>query len=189
MGLNLPRVASRVRWARLRTSRSLRSRATSCSTVWIGESRLLVAWAKKAASASGAARRPKLLSASGTLPLGWVIVVLEVVGDDVAIEDVARQRDLDRNGTGAGAALLLAELGQGTGIVETAREDLGDGVDEDRLAIQIEQAVGEGGGVAQAAAGVDPARVERVDAGDQGAQAVAALELPGGALEAQDLGA
>src|SRR5438552_1317702 len=141
MGLSLPRVASRVRWARFLISRSLRSSATSCSTVWIGEKRLLVAWAKKAASASGGARRPRLLSASGTSALRWVIVVVEVVGDDVAIEDVARQRDLDRNGTGAGAALLLAELRQGTGIVEIAREDLGDGVDEDRLAIEIEQAV------------------------------------------------
>src|SRR6266545_1701231 len=137
MGLNLPRVASRVRWARFLTSRSLRSRATSCSTVWIGEKRLLVAWAKKAASASGAARRPRLLSASGTLSLGWVIVVLEVVRDDVEIENV----------------------------------------------------VGEGGGVAQTAAGFDPASIEGIDTGDQGAQPVATLELPGGALEAQDLGA
>src|SRR2546428_5867869 len=99
MGLNFPRVARRVRWARLRTSRSLRSRAINCSTVWTGESRLLVAWVKKAARASGEARRPKLLSASGTLPLGWVIIVLEVVRDDVAIGNVAGHGDLDGNRT------------------------------------------------------------------------------------------
>src|SRR5439155_778022 len=116
MGLNLPRVARRVRWARFRTSRSLRSRAINCSTVCIGESRLLVAWVKKAASASGVARRPKLRSASGTLPLGWVIVVLEVVGDDVAVGDVAGNGDLDRDGSRVGTTLLLAELGEGAGI-------------------------------------------------------------------------
>src|SRR6059036_1704446 len=177
MGLNLPRVASRVRWARLRTSRSLRSRAINCSTVWTGENRLLVAWAKNAARASGAARRPRLRSASGTSALGWIIVVLEVMGDDVAVGDVAGNGDLDRDWSGTGSALLLAELGQRAGIAETALEDVGDGMDEDRLAVEIEQAVGEGGGVAQAASGFDPACVEGVDSRDQGAQAVAALEL------------
>src|SRR2546422_4006043 len=156
MGLNFPRVARRVRWARLRTSRSLRSRAINCSTVWIGESRLLVAWVKKAARASGAARRPRLRSASGTLPLGWIIVVLEVMGDDVAVGDVARQGDLDRDRPWGGAALLLAELGQRAGIVGTALGDVGDGVGEDRLTVEIEQAGGEGGGVAEAASGFHP---------------------------------
>src|SRR2546426_12203398 len=106
MGLNFPRVARRVRWARLRTSRSLRSRAINCSTVWIGESRLLVAWGKKAARASGAARRPRLRSASGTLPLGWIIVVLEVMGDDVAVGDVARRGGFSRGRAGVGGAVL-----------------------------------------------------------------------------------
>src|SRR5688572_10855170 len=141
MGLNLPRVARRVRWARLRTSRSLRSRAINCSTVWIGESRLLVAWVKKAARASGDARRPRARSAAGTSPLGWVIVVLEVVGDDVAVGNVARHGDLDRDRSRAGTTLLLAELGQRPGIVEAALEDVGDRVGEDRLAVEIEQAV------------------------------------------------
>src|SRR2546426_9818392 len=110
MGLNFPRVARRVRWARLRTSRSLRSRAINCSTVWIGESRLLVAWVKKAARASGAARRPRLRSASGTLPLGWVIVVLGVMGDDVAAGDVARPGRLRRGRWRVGVAWLAGGL-------------------------------------------------------------------------------
>jgi len=96
------------------------------------------------------------------------------VGDDVAIGDVARDGDLERDGARVGTTLLLAELGQRPGIVEAALEDLGDGVEEDRLAVEIEQAVGEGGGVAQAAPGFDPAAVESVDGRDQGAQAVAA---------------
>ena len=64
---------------------------------------------------------------------------------------------------------------------EAAGDDFGDGGGEDLVAVEVEELDGAGDVEAEARAGERPALEERVERGRDGAEAVAALELAGGA--------
>src|SRR5919197_2281915 len=186
-GLKAPRVAALVRLSRLRASRSRRSRATRSSKHWTEEARDLVRCLIMACKASAEARIPSARRALTTS--SWLgIIGLEVVRDDVAVTDVRGQRDVEGDGRGAGAAALLAERGEGAGVVQTAGDHLLDGAGEQLGAVEVEESQRPRSHGAEVAARIHPALVQSVDGRDGGLEAIAALGLPrAGALSEERL--
>ena len=74
------------------------------------------------ARASREARRPRARSISAMSSVG--IVGLQVVGDDVAVGDMGAEVEVDGDGAVGGAAALLAEHGEGAGVVGAAGDGL-----------------------------------------------------------------
>ena len=61
------------------------------------------------------------------------------MGNHVAVGDVSAEVDVDRHGVVGGAATLLAEHGQGAGVVGAAGDGLACGGAEDLDAVEVEQ--------------------------------------------------
>src|SRR6185437_3521922 len=127
--VNFPRVARRVRAARLRLSRSRRSISTSFSQASTGPRRLWVACSKRARSAASETRKPSWRSWVAMSSLG--IVAPEIVRDDVAVGDAIPERDIDGDGMLGGAAMLLAQHAHFAGVVRAALDGFRDGLPED----------------------------------------------------------
>src|SRR5256885_3136492 len=117
--LKLPSVAKRVRRARLHTSRSRCSRATSFSQVSTGEARPLVHCSSSARMDSFAARKPTARRDS-TTSLGLFIVALQRVGNDVAVADVAAELHVERHRLVGFAAPALADETRPAGVLRSA---------------------------------------------------------------------
>src|SRR5947209_4790272 len=159
--VNLPRVARRVRAARLRPSRSRRSISTSLSQVSTGPRRVCVACSKKERSAASETRKPSWCNWVAMSSLG--IVASEIVLDDVAIGDVVAQGDVDRYRMFCRAPVLLAQHAHFARIVGTALDGFCDGFLEYVCAVQVEQPAGLRHHAADVAARLDPAFDEDVD--------------------------
>src|SRR5271170_5924022 len=184
-GFALPRVAIFTRRARFRASRSRCSRVQSCSAICTGDAFVLAAWTSHASMASRDARMP-ILRRRSTMSVVSLIVASEVVGDDVALDDVVAELDGQRCGPGAAPPLLLAEDGHGAAVVDAAREHVGGDRAQGGGAVGVEHLDGEGDHRADVSARVDPALEEPVDLRDFHAQPVAALEIPGLPLVFED---
>src|ERR1700677_570593 len=131
-GWTEPMVASAVRRWRLRVSRSRFSRATNCSSVCTGESRLWVACWRRAAIASRLARKPRLRRPSKSSSV--MVVPGERVRNDIAIGDVIAELDFDGHWGLRDAAGLLAELSQGADVGDVAVDGFEHGGGEEVLA-------------------------------------------------------
>src|SRR5580658_1909818 len=180
MGLTEPREAALVRRARLEASRARRSRVRSCSRVSVGPRRLLCAWARKALRGSRAARKPRdCRESTRSCGSSGFIVGLQVMGDDVAVDDVVGEREVQGDGVARLAPKAIAGDGEGTWVVQTALDQFGDGASEQGLAVQVQQLDGAGDADGEAALVGGPALQQGGEVGGCGAQAVAALELAG----------
>src|ERR1700690_712701 len=186
-GGNLPRVARRVRAARLRLSRSRRSISTSFSQVSTGPRRLWTACSKKARSAASETRKPSWRSAMAMSSLG--IVAPEIVRNDVAVGDVVAQRHVDRDGLLGGAPVFVAQHPHLARVVGTALDGFCDGLREDVLTVEVEQLAGLGHHASDVAARYDPALDEDIDLWGHGAHPIATGGGSGAAFAAQNLGA
>src|SRR6185437_1353890 len=183
-----PMVAYLVRAARLRASRSRFSRAASSMHTSAGESLLLVACASRARSASAEARKPRARSAStGSFIVVVVIVSSEVMGDHVAVDDV--RGELDGEHAAGACALLLAEDGEGAVVVAALVEQLLDRCGEYGGAVEVEQLARAPDEGADVAAVLEPEAQQLVDAGDLGAEPIAALAVACAGLVGEDGGA
>ena len=109
------------------------------------------------------------------------------MGSDVAIGDVRAELESDGHRRARGAARLLATERECAGVVKPACEDVGDGLREQLGAVELEKLSRARGHEADIAAGVDPSRVQRIDAGDLREQPVAHLRDTSRALLLQEL--
>src|SRR5262249_36614457 len=159
---------------------SLRARAPSSSKVCIGDRRAVVAWVMSASRAWRETRTPRERSISAMSSVG--IVGLQVVGDDVSVGDMVAEVDVDGDEPVVGTPLVLAEHGEGAGVVGATSDGLAGGSAEDVDAVQVEQVRGLGDHEADVAARFDPALKEDVEAGDRGVEPVTPLGITGGAL-------
>src|SRR5664279_2799205 len=183
--VNLPRVARRVRAARLRPSRSRRSISTSFSQVSRGPRRVCVACSKKERSAANETRQPSWCNWVAMSSLG--IVASEIVRDDVAIGDVVAQRDVNRDGMFCRAPVLLAQHAHFARVVGAAVDGFCDGLLEYVRAVQVEQAAGLCHHAADVATRLDPALDEDVDARSGGAESITTSGRSSAALATHDL--
>ena len=67
------------------------------------------------------------------------IVGLQVVGDDVAVGDMGAEVDVDGDEPVGGTPPVLAEHGEGAGVVGATRDGLARGGAEDVDAVEVEQ--------------------------------------------------
>lgn len=107
--------------------------------------------------------------------------------DDIGFGNVTAERQIEGDGSVEAAALLFAELGQGSRVMDATGQDFGDGLGEDGLAVEVEELQDPDGQVAEAATRVEPTHVERVDPGHEGFETITPLQIMTGALECQDL--
>src|SRR5689334_16230529 len=82
MGLNFLIPDRRSRRSRLRRERSAISAWASCSRIWCGDQRALLARARKSSSCAGNARRPICWSKAGRLR---VVVVVSLVAGELIV--------------------------------------------------------------------------------------------------------
>jgi len=71
-----------------------------------------------------------------------VVVLAQVVRDDVAVGHVRAQLESDGHRRARGAPCLFAAERERSGIVQAAREDVGDGLCENLDAVELEELAG-----------------------------------------------